>query len=234
MSGVGLRRRLLVVVSGLCLALSVAFWVLGERAGVTAAEPTGLAKVPTGAAVLPTSAPVEVSPAAAQPAPPIAACAGRTGVPRRVAIGGLGVDTVLEQLRAEGGSIGDPVDKDNLGWFPSWPSVQPGAGQGAVLLTGHTYHDDSAVFKESFASTDKLGMLITLTLDDGTLCHYKVVEQLTVAAGDYQQTVESKDLYDLQQARPERLLIATCSGWNGSRHTTESLVLAEPVAPPGA
>lgn len=234
MSGVGLGRRLLVVVSGLCLALSVAFWFLGQRAGATAAEPTALVQVTTAGAATPTSAPAKVSPAAAQPATPIAACAGRTGIPRRVAIAGLGINTVLEQLKAENGSIGDPVDKANLGWFPSWPSVQPGAGQGAVLLAGHTYHDDSAVFKESFASTDKLGMLITLTLDDGSLCHYKVVEQLTVDAGDYQQTVESRDLYDLQQARPERLLIATCSGWNGSRHTTESLVLAEPVAPPGA
>ena len=227
-------RRPLMIVSAVSLGLALVLWVMGERARAAPAEPSQQTTAPTvSASSLPMPA-VPSSPAVAQPTAGVPACGGRTGKPTRVAITGLGVDTRVEQLREENGSIGDPVEKDNLGWFPAWPGVQPGAGRGAVLLTGHTYHDNSAVFKESFASTNKVGMLVTLTLEDGSTCRYRVAEQLTVDADGYQQVVDTKDLYDLDRARPERLLIATCSGWDGRRHTSESLLMADPAAAPGA
>lgn len=227
------------VLALVCALLATTLWVLQARAfGVvaqaTAASSAGSSMVAYGDPAANGAATSSVSGSAptASPAPaptPARACTAAAGTPVRVSIPGLGVDAAVEVLHPIDGSIGDPKNKANLGWFPEWPSVKPGSGHGAVLMDGHTYHDGSAVFAEDFDHTDKLGMPVTVTLDNGSVCRYRVIEQYTVAAQDYESFVQGQDLYDLDQRRPERLVVATCSGWNGRTHTTESVVVASPV-----
>ena len=158
------------------------------------------------------------------------ACVEGPSRPVRIRIAGLGIDAAVEVLKASGGSIGDPDDRRNLGWSPL--GATPCAGKGTVLIDGHTYHDDSAVFKESFARTDKVGMVIEATLADGSLRYYRVVFQTVVPNADWERYVNDNDLYDQRKVKPERMVVMTCQDWNGRQHTTEGLLIAVPISAP--
>lgn len=164
--------------------------------------------------------------------PALTGCLGKTGKPVHVQIPDLGIDADVEVLRPDDGSIGDPKNKHNIGWFPGYPGVKPGAGKGRVLFTGHTYSDGSAVFKESFSKIKKIGMIVIVTLKSKAKCYYEVSQQGSVKADDYPEKVVKADLYDSDRSGGEAIFFATCSGWNGWMHTREAWMIATPVPNP--
>jgi hypothetical protein len=163
----------------------------------------------------------------------------REGVPSRLSIPALDVDAPFEPIgldeKAPADSqgrhpLGNPKDRTKAGWYADGP--RPGSGRGTVLTNGHTYRNNSAIFKEDFASRIAVGQVITIVNDNGSKCSYRVhrVWREVNAARDYPRIVASEHLYAFDG--PERLFLATCGGsWNSSTQNYDdiSLLIADPV-----
>ena len=171
---------------------------------------------------------------------PVSTTSGcRAGSPKRLLIPALDVNAAFERIGldrtappdAQGRRpLGNPTDRTKAGWYAAGP--RPGGGAGTVLTTGHTYRDNSAIFKEDFASRIAVGQLIHVRQENGSLCSYRVsrVWREVDAARDYPRIVSSQRLYDF--GGPERLFLATCGGsWNAVAQDYDdiSIVIATPV-----
>ena len=101
-----------------------------------------------------------------------------------------------------------------------------------MLTNGHTYRNNSAIFREDFSSRIDTGQLIHVEQDNGSTCSYRIqrVWREVGAADDYPRIVQSEHLYNFQG--PERLFLATCGGsWNSAAQDYDqiSLLIATPV-----
>ncbi len=163
----------------------------------------------------------------------------REGVPDRLKIPSLGVDAPFEPIGLDRSApvdsqgrhpLGNPRDRTKAGWYADGP--RPGSGRGTVLTNGHTYRNNSAIFKEDFASRIAVGQVITIVNDNGSACAYRVqrVWREVNSARDYPRIVASEHLYNFDG--PERLFLATCGGsWNSATQNYDdiSLLIADPV-----
>ena len=160
------------------------------------------------------------------------------GVPKRLVIRALDVDAAFERIGldetaapdAQGRQpLGVPKDRTKAGWYAAGP--RPGSGTGTVLTNGHTFRNDSAIFKEDFASRIAVGQRIDVRMDNGSLCSYAVSRVWRdVPKTDYPRLVTSQHLYDF--SGPERLFLTTCGGsWNSlaQNYDDNSVVIATPV-----
>ena len=171
--------------------------------------------------------------------PPSRASTCRAGEPARLVIPALGVDAPFERIGldptvaadAEGRRpLGNPTDRTRAGWYADGP--RPGTGTGTVLTNGHTYRDNSAIFKEDFADRIAVGQLIHVRQRNGSTCSYQVtrVWREVDSARDYPRIVLSQHLYDFEG--PERFFLTTCGGsWNSVTQNYDdiSLLIATPV-----
>ena len=192
----------------------------------TATGPTTTAPAPTTPRPAPTTTKVDPD-----------AC--RKGTPSRLVYPALDVDAWFEKIGLDKTRpkdsqgrypLGNPSDRTKAGWYAAGPA--PGTGQGTVLTNGHTYRNNSAIFKEDFALKVQKGQLIHVLQKNGTRCSYVVtrVWREVEAATEYPKIIGSQNLYDF--TGPERLLLVTCGGdWNAAAQDYDqiSIVLAEPV-----
>lgn len=161
------------------------------------------------------------------------------GVPARLVIPALGVNARFQNIGLDASAptdaqgrkpLGNPSDRTKAGWYSAGP--RPGSGTGTVLTNGHTYHDGSAIFKESFASRIATGQRIDVVQQNGSVCSYQVqrVWREVGAQSDYAKIISSQGLYNF--SGPERLFLATCGGaFNTWEQNYEhiSLLIATPV-----
>ncbi|OFE17147.1 hypothetical protein BA895_16890 [Humibacillus sp. DSM 29435] len=159
-------------------------------------------------------------------------------VPARLVIPALGVNAKFQTIGLDSSgptdaqgrkALGNPSDRTKAGWYSAGP--RPGSGTGTVLVNGHTYHDGSAIFKESFASKIANGQRIDIVAGNGSVCSYQVQRVWRdVAKGDYANIVSSQGLYNF--SGPERLFLATCGGpfnsWE-QNYDHISLLIATPI-----
>jgi hypothetical protein len=236
----------LLVAAGLWFLVTQPLARVGPAGTTSTATGTGLDAY-AGSSVTPTqpsstdvpttSATTARVPVSSRPTTPSSGC--RAGVPARLLIPALGVDAAFERIGldrtappdAQGRRpLGNPTDRTKAGWYAAGP--RPGGGTGTVLTNGHTYRNNSAIFKEDFASRIAVGQLIHVRQANGSLCSYRVsrVWREVNAARDYPRIVSSQKLYNF--SGPERLFLTTCGGsWNAIAQDYEqiSLLIATPV-----
>ncbi|WP_462417342.1 class F sortase [Kytococcus sp. Marseille-QA3725] len=140
----------------------------------------------------------------------------------------VGVDATASPDATGGRPLGDPTDIDVIGWYADGPD--PGAGQGSVLLDGHTYTDGSAVFTSAFDDQVSVGSEFTVGTSTGGECTYRVreVHRDVAKDGEYSQLVTDEDLY--RTDGPEQAVVITCSGEFDEatgHHQGVSVVIAE-------
>ncbi len=134
--------------------------------------------------------------------------------PLGLTIPDLGVNaSVVPVGLAADGSLGTPSDADKrkAGWFPN--SVLVGSAHGTVIMDGHTYHDETAIFRTDFNVRARAGMSVQLLCVNGNTFNYvtsEVVMDLSVS--DYDSFVTSRRLYATDG--PARVVIITCTDWN--------------------
>lgn len=184
---------------------------------------------PPSVAVTPPSA---TTPAATTTKPTATVRTCRTGTPVRfywdeAGINNVPVDTVGT---ASDGSPGVPGNKHNIGWYSE--SARPGAGKGTSFVTGHTYADDTAVFKEEFTDKLTVGERYAMKMDNGSLCWYEVtkVHPYLDKQTEYPVVAEANDF--LRPDGPERSVGCTCSGYFDTRarsHNDSTCWEAKPI-----
>jgi LPXTG-site transpeptidase (sortase) family protein len=142
------------------------------------------------------------------------------GVPTRVVLPALGLNTLVVPVAASHGVLVPPADAQVLGWWRE--GAEPGAARGSALIAGHTVSAGSGAF-------DDLG-----TLDRGRLVRIRttrgVVDYRVERVHVYRKAGLARHASRLfSQSVRGRLVLVTCDRWNGTAYLSNAVVVARPV-----
>lgn len=139
------------------------------------------------------------------------------GMPIRVVIPRLGVDATVRPIKAAGGVLIPPRDPHQLGWWAD--GALPGAARGSALVTGHTVHTGGGAL-DDLGTLDR-GDRIRVRTSAGWI-GYEVRKVKVYSKGLTSEL--SQKLFS--QEVPGRLVLVTCTDWNGTRYLSNALVTA--------
>lgn len=160
------------------------------------------------------------------------------GKPVRIVWPDIAIDAAFEETSLDTSMPADakgvhppapPQVKTNMGWYKGLR--KPGDRRGTVLILGHTWPDNSAVFKKDFDAKLRLGSEFTISTDTGGVCRYRVSLKLTgldKSTTAYSEAVAKYNLY--AATGPERVVGTTCTGRfdNSIRsHVANSVLVAD-------
>lgn len=205
------------------LAVAAAVIVAGGGAFVAAATTSADgqdAPRPSSSAVLPIPTPTSSDPFAADGLqdPSVPDADVDTGLPTRIAVPRIGVDSSLEHLGlGAAGELEPPVDFDLAGWYSA--GVVPGR-IGPAIIAGHV---DSAAGPAVFARIGELapGDEVLVTMSSGAVLTF-VVSDATQSA---KSAFPTSDVYS-NVPRPELRLITCAGSFDRSiGHYTDNLIV---------
>lgn len=221
-------------VPALVLAALVLPWTalaLPSLGAVTAPGSQATAPRPDSDAAL---ASMLLGPSAAVPTSPAAGpSAGKTsagttgraldaaGAPERIVVPALGVNAPVVPISGENGTLLPPSNASSIGWWREGP--QPGAGSGTSVLTGHTVHTGGGAFDH----LDRLrpGDTVLVRTTAGWV-HYAVQRSTSYRKGK----LAARASTIFRPSGPGRLVLVTCSHFNGREYLANTVVYAVPVA----
>jgi LPXTG-site transpeptidase (sortase) family protein len=144
------------------------------------------------------------------------------GPPSQLVVPTLGVRAPVVPIEMDAaGVLTPPADVDSVGWWQR--SAEPGAGSGQTLITGHTVRvGDGAL--------DRIGELargsrVEVRAAAGT-ASYRVTDVVTYDRA--QVAAQAHELFG-QDRTDGRLVLVTCTDWNGEVWERNIIVLAQPV-----
>lgn len=193
--------------------------VAGSGVTVVAQAPRDvIAPVPYGAG----SPPYDVAPTVTLEGRPTAHPA--TGRPVRIDIPALDVSAGVVPLTATGGELVPPSDPQLLGWWAD--GAEPGALTGTALLSGHTVSTGGGALDllHELRPTDRF----TVRTAEGRI-HYEVVR---VAVYSKPALARASERVFSQQV-PGRLVLVTCTDYDGAEYLSNTVVVAAPTVGPG-
>lgn len=199
------RRRRRTLLPVLLLVL-----VAGCGAASEAPQPEA---VPTGdRTTLDAAAPNCVVPEKGEPDP-------NAGKPNRIEIPALGVVARVVPVGLTDGHLVPPSDPQVVGWWKS--GSVPGAVKGTAILTGHTVSTGGGVFDDLRDLRRGDQVIIRTSLGE---IEYRVVEVT------YYPKAELARLSDrlFSQTVPGRLVLSTCSNFDGKAYRGNTLAFAAP------
>jgi LPXTG-site transpeptidase (sortase) family protein len=139
------------------------------------------------------------------------------GRPRSVVIPALHVRAPVRGIDPEGRVLVPPSDPTSVGWWRE--GARPGARHGAAVLTGHTVSTGGGAFDD----LDRLrsGDTVRVTTSTATLAF--VVDR----ARTYAKTSLTQHAARLfGQDGPGRLVLVTCSDWDGQAYRSNFVATA--------
>lgn len=144
------------------------------------------------------------------------------GPPSQLLVPALGVQAPVVPIEMDAaGVLTPPADVDTVGWWQR--SAEPGATQGQTLITGHTVRvGDGAM--------DRIGELgpgarVEVRGREGTAA-YRVTDVVTYDRDEV--AARAQELFGQDRA-DGRLVLVTCTDWNGEVWERNVIVLAQPV-----
>lgn len=119
------------------------------------------------------------------------------------------------------GVLHPPDDVDRVGWWRR--SAQPGAAEGQTMLTGHTVSSGGGVMDE--LGTLTRGDRVTVRTSEGRHVYR------TTKVFDYTRAQVARNAHALfgQDRQHGRLVLVTCTDWDGEVYRSNTIVFAEPV-----
>lgn len=141
-------------------------------------------------------------------------------IPTRVRIASLGVDARVVPVEERNGVLTPPADANRVGWWREGARLR--TKKGAVVVIGHTV--DS--LKGAFGALGELtrGARIKVYAGDrGTSFRVRKVTELSKA----ELEAQSEQLF--AKKGPPRLVLVTCSDWDGESYLSNVVVIARPV-----
>jgi LPXTG-site transpeptidase (sortase) family protein len=120
------------------------------------------------------------------------------------------------------GVLFPPDDVDRVGWWHR--SAEPGSSNGQTLLTGHTVTSGDGVM-------DELGKLragdpVRVKTSEGTI-RYETTRTAVYSRAELANHAER--LFG-QDRKGNRLVLITCTDWDGDVYRSNVVVFAEPLA----
>ena len=142
------------------------------------------------------------------------------GSPTRVIIPVQQIDVPVIPIQSASGVITPPSDPQELGWWSQ--GAKPGAKSGSALITGHTVHTGGGAL-DNLSDLVRGDKVVVMT-DQGRL-DYRVVRVVDFTKGRLAD--DAQRLFN-QDSRG-RLVLITCSDWNGVQYLSNTVVTAIPV-----
>lgn len=204
------RRLLLVLIPAVATAVVFACGLFAGRGLTDSAEPGGTALREPTQTVTVTAVPTP------KPSPPTRLIVRSLGINAPVVDIDLGTDAVLEP----------PEDADLVGYWTG--SAKVGAARGRTVITGHTIENGDGALDE--LPDLKPGAVVELASYSG-LHKYRVTDNIYAT---YEEVAErAEDVFGQTETWPggARLILVTCTEFNGRFYEGNSIVVAEPIAP---
>lgn len=182
-------------------------WTDGKAAParITVADPV----------VAPQAPPASVAP------PLLSGVLTAAGVPTRVVVPRLQVNAPVVPISGNSGTLIPPSDPQTIGWWEE--GSRPGEAAGTTILTGHTVHYGGGAF-DSLSSL-AAGDYFQIRTAKG-LITYVVLDVHTYLTGELAR--QSAVIFRL--TGPPRVLLVTCSQWNGTIYLDNTVVTGAPVS----
>ena len=147
------------------------------------------------------------------------------GAPQRLVIRAIGVDARVVPVSVGSDAVLDPpADYREVGWWDA--SARPGDGRGQTVVTGHSVHTGGG-------SMDRIGRLrpgqkVDVVTRKGTM-RYRVRQ---VAVLSHSALAKASVRLFGQRGGSGRLVLVSCTDWNGSSYASNVVVLASPLGVP--
>jgi LPXTG-site transpeptidase (sortase) family protein len=142
------------------------------------------------------------------------------GVPTEVWIPRLQVRVPVVPIAAEGGTLVPPDDPQLLGWWRD--GAEPGALNGGAVITGHTVHTGGGA----------LDRLKTLRVDDRVVVRTgrgRIAYDVRVVTDLSKDELAERAAEVFSAKVPGRLVLITCTDWDGSAYLSNTVVFADPA-----
>ena len=147
------------------------------------------------------------------------------GAPVRLVVPSVGIDAPVVPIETStDGVLTPPADVDTAGWWKR--SAEPGARTGQVLVTGHTVHDGDGAMDEM--SGVHAGDQVRLRRG-GKTALYRTTAVAVYSKEDVAE--QARKLFGQDHGRG-RLVLVTCTDWNGEDYASNIIVFADPVRRP--
>ncbi|MFE6511489.1 class F sortase [Nocardioides sp. NPDC057764] len=140
------------------------------------------------------------------------------GAPQRLELPGLNTKARVVPIRLDGEVLDPPRNPREIGWWVG--SAKPGSAQGQTVVTGHTVHTGGG----SLNKLDHIeeGQEVDIVTKDGTFQHQ--VDSVEVLSR--KELAEQAQRIFGQDHGDGRLVIITCTDWNGSSYDSNIVVMA--------
>lgn len=161
---------------------------------------------------------------ASEPPTPTKPAGSRTrtvaGVPTSLQVPRLQVDSRVVPISGNSGELLPPDNPQEIGWWMQGP--KPGSATGTAVLTGHTVHYGGGAFDH--LSFLKVGDHFTVKTDHGSI-RYVITHLHKYETGTLADVASRLFLL----TGPPRVLLVTCSGWNGHIYLENTVVTGVPA-----
>ncbi|NYI75470.1 sortase domain-containing protein [Nocardioides panzhihuensis] len=140
------------------------------------------------------------------------------GAPQRLELPGLNTKARVVPIRLDGEVLDPPRNPREIGWWVG--SAKPGSAQGQTVVTGHTVHTGGG----SLNKLDHIeeGQEVDIVTKDGTFQHQ--VDSVEVLSR--KELAEQAQRIFGQDHGDGRLVVITCTDWNGSSYDSNIVVFA--------
>ncbi|MGH3447958.1 MAG: class F sortase [Nocardioidaceae bacterium] len=142
--------------------------------------------------------------------------------PVSLVVPSLGIKTpvVPVELTADA-ALDPPRDPRSVGWWRD--SAMPGRDQGQTVIAGHTVHTGGGAMDH--IGRLRHGRMVKVVTHEGTM-HYRVTRVKVLSK--HQLAARASRLFG-QSQREGRLVLVTCTDWNGSYYPNNVVVFAHPL-----
>lgn len=169
--------------------------------------------------LLPDRSSDDPSPATAAPA---AVAVPADGPPDALKVPAIDLDAPLDPIEVDtAGVLTPPSDVTRVGWWKR--SAQPGARRGQTLLTGHAVRSGNGVMDR--LAEVRAGDLVQV-VDGERVVDYRATRTVTLSKA--QVAARAPQLFG-QGRRDGRLVLVSCTDWDGEDYRANVVVFAEPV-----
>lgn len=140
--------------------------------------------------------------------------------PQRLIVPEIGLNAPIIRIEIKpNGVLSPPEDVDEVGWWKR--SAPPGSTSGQTLVTGHTVHTGGGVMNR--LGDLRPGAVIQIRTARGTV-DYKATKIFVYTRAQLARHAQA--LFS-QERKRIRLVLVTCTGWNGTDYTSNIIVFAD-------
>lgn len=137
----------------------------------------------------------------------------------------IGLDAPIVTIQMQGNTLSPPDDTDLVGWWKA--SAEPGAKRGQTVVTGHTIHTGGGVMGR-LADVDKGDEV--MVRDEGRMISYAATKVFVYSKAELAENAQS--LFG-QQRKDGRLVLVSCTDWDGKDYLSNIIVFARQLRPEG-